>query len=160
MKEEYKDFIGIYDESVSVELCNVFVKNWEEAKKMYSEIDQAYFDAIGCSDCTWDTVNWSDVDWDDVDWDAYYEEYDKVLEDYGLTPYSIEEADISEEVVEEATSTVEGYTWEDFKLDDEYYANTDYIATGGPPTLTKENYCDYNGYSSDWCDQTYLDCFV
>ena len=131
--------------------------DWEEAKKMYSEIDQAYFDAIGCSDCTWDTVNWSDVDWDDVDWDAYYEEYDKVLEDYGLTPYSIEEADISEEVVEEATSTVEGYTWEDFKLDDEYYANTDYIATGGPPTLTKENYCDYNGYSSDWCDQTYLD---
>ena len=39
MKEEYKDFIGIYDESVPVELCNVFVKNWEEAKKNQTIID-------------------------------------------------------------------------------------------------------------------------
>ena len=33
MKEEYKDFVGIYDESVPVELCNVFVENWDKAKK-------------------------------------------------------------------------------------------------------------------------------
>ena len=33
MKEEYKDFIGIYDESVPVELCNEFVENFEEGKK-------------------------------------------------------------------------------------------------------------------------------
>ena len=39
MKEEYKDFIGIYDESVPVDLCNVFVKNWEEAKKNETIID-------------------------------------------------------------------------------------------------------------------------
>ena len=39
MKEEYKDFIGIYDESVPVELCNVFVENWEEAKKNRTMID-------------------------------------------------------------------------------------------------------------------------
>ena len=39
MKEEYKDFVGIYDESVPVDLCNVFVKNWEEAKKNETIID-------------------------------------------------------------------------------------------------------------------------
>ena len=39
MKEEYKEFVGIYDESVPVELCNVFVDNWEEAKKNQTIID-------------------------------------------------------------------------------------------------------------------------
>ena len=39
MKEEYKDFVGIYDESVPVELCKVFVENWEEAKKNRTIID-------------------------------------------------------------------------------------------------------------------------
>ena len=39
MKEEYKDFVGIYDESVPVELCNEFVENWEEAKKNRTIID-------------------------------------------------------------------------------------------------------------------------
>ena len=39
MKEEYKDFVGIYDESVPVKLCNVFVDNWEEAKKNRTIID-------------------------------------------------------------------------------------------------------------------------
>ena len=39
MKEEYKEFIGIYDESVPVELCDGFVKNWEEAKNNRTLID-------------------------------------------------------------------------------------------------------------------------
>ncbi len=39
MKEEHKDFIGIYDESVPVDLCNDFVKNWEVAKKNETIID-------------------------------------------------------------------------------------------------------------------------
>ena len=39
MKEEYKDFVGIYDESVPVDLCDVFVKNYEEAKKNRTIID-------------------------------------------------------------------------------------------------------------------------
>jgi len=39
MKQEYKDFIGIYDESVPVELCNEFVNNYEEAKKNRTIID-------------------------------------------------------------------------------------------------------------------------
>ena len=33
MKEEYKDFVGIYDESVPIDLCEEFVNNYEEAKK-------------------------------------------------------------------------------------------------------------------------------
>ena len=33
MKEEYKDFVGIYDESVPLDLCNDFVENYEKAKK-------------------------------------------------------------------------------------------------------------------------------
>ena len=39
MKAEYKDFVGIYDENVPVELCNEFVKNYEEAKKNRTIID-------------------------------------------------------------------------------------------------------------------------
>ena len=39
MKEEYNDFVGIYDESVPVELCNEFVDNYEEAKKNRTFID-------------------------------------------------------------------------------------------------------------------------
>ena len=39
MKEEYKDFVGIYDESVPVELCEEFVKNFEEGKKNRTIID-------------------------------------------------------------------------------------------------------------------------
>ena len=27
MKEDYKEFVGIYDESVPIELCNEFVEN-------------------------------------------------------------------------------------------------------------------------------------
>ena len=39
MKEEYREFVGIYDESVPVDLCNAFVENWEEAKKNETIID-------------------------------------------------------------------------------------------------------------------------
>jgi hypothetical protein len=131
--------------------------DWNDAKEMYAEMDQAYFDAIGCSDCSWDSVNWDTIDWDAVDWDTYMENYNDLLEDYGLTSYDTVVEDKSTEVEDEATSTTVGYDWEDFKLDDDYYANVDYNALGGPPTLTKENYCNYNGYSSDWCNQEYLD---
>jgi len=39
MKEEYKDFVGIYDESIPVGLCDEFVKNYEVAKKNRTIID-------------------------------------------------------------------------------------------------------------------------
>ena len=47
MKEEYKDFIGIYDESVPVELCNEFVENFEKAKKNRTIIDLSKENELG-----------------------------------------------------------------------------------------------------------------
>ena len=134
--------------------------DWDDAKQMYAEMDQAYFDAIGCSDCTWDTINWDDVDWDDVDWDAYDEAYNETLEKYGLTSWNaeVEEVDVVEDTKDETEADISsGYTWEDFALDDAYYSNNEYIANGGPPTLTVENYCVYNGYEDYWCNQEYID---
>ena len=134
--------------------------DWDDAKKMYAEMDQAYFDAIGCSDCTWDTINWDDVDWDAVDWEEYEDKYNELLEDYGLTSWAVEEEEVNvvEETKEETEATVvEGYTWEDFALDDDYYNNAEYKSQGGPPTLTVQNYCEYNGYDDYWCNQDYID---
>ena len=134
--------------------------DWDDAKSMYAEMDQAYFDAIGCSDCTWDTINWDDVNWDDVDWDAYDKAYNETLEKYGLSSWNVEveTADVVEETKEETEADVsDGYTWEDFYMDDAYYSNAEYINNGGPPTLTQANYCDYNGYDPSWCNQEYLD---
>ena len=134
--------------------------DWDDAKQMYAEMDQAYFDAIGCSDCSWDSVNWDDINWDEVDWDAYDEAYNEILSDYGLASWNVEvvEEDVVEETKEETEAeVVEGYTWEDFALDDAYYSNSEYIANGGPPTLTVQNYCEYNGYEDYWCNQDYVD---
>jgi len=133
--------------------------DWDDAKQMYAEMDQAYFDAIGCSDCTWDTINWDEVNWDEVDWDAYDKAYNETLEKYGLSSWNVEveTADVVEETKEETEAGIQGYTWEDFAMDDAYYSNAEYIANGGPPTLTTSNYCDYNGYDSSWCNQEYVD---
>ena len=38
-KEEYKDFVGIYDESVPLELCNEFVDNYDKARENRTYID-------------------------------------------------------------------------------------------------------------------------
>jgi hypothetical protein len=134
--------------------------DWDDAKKMYAEMDQAYFDAIGCSDCTWDSIDWDTIDWDAVDWDEYSDKYNDLLEDYGLTSWNVEveEQDVVEDTKEETeVQAVEGYTWEDFALDDNYYDNPEYKAQGGPPTLTVQNYCEYNGYEDYWCNQDYVD---
>ena len=133
--------------------------DWDEAKKMYAEMDQAYFDAIGCSDCSWDTINWDDVNWDEVDWDAYEDAYNETLEKYGLTSWNAtEEPDVVDDVADETeVEEVKGYTWEDFAMDDAYYSNSEYINQGGPPTLTTQNYCEYNGYDSSWCNQEYVE---
>ena len=161
-EEDLKDW-GYIDEDNQISVWDAEgekTMDWDEAKKMYAEMDQAYFDAIGCSDCTWDTINWDDVDWDAVDWDAYYDEYNELLEDYGLTSWAVEEEEVNvvEETKEETEAeVVEGYTWEDFKLDDDYYSNAEYKSAGGPPTLTVQNYCEYNGYEDYWCNQDYID---
>ena len=133
--------------------------DWDDAKQMYAEMDQAYFDAIGCSDCTWDTINWDEVNWDEVDWDAYDKAYNETLEKYGLSSWNVEveTADVVEETKEETEAGIQGYTWEDFAMDDAYYSNAEYLNNGGPPVLTQANYCDYNGYDPSWCNQEYLD---
>ena len=134
--------------------------DWDDAKQMYAEMDQAYFDAIGCSDCTWDSVDWDNINWDEVDWDAYDEAYNEILSDYGLTSWNVEteSVDVVEETKEETeVDLAEGYSWEDFAMDDAYYSNSEYIAQGGPPKLTVEKYCVYNGYEDYWCNQEYID---
>ena len=135
--------------------------DWDDAKKMYAEMDQAYFDAIGCeSGCSYDTIDWDSIDWDNVDWDAYNEAYNETLEKYGLTSWNVEteSVDVVEDTKEETeVELTEGYTWEDFAMDDAYYSNSEYIAQGGPPKLTIENYCVYNGYEDYWCNQEYVD---
>ena len=87
--------------------------DYEDSKKMYAEMDQAYFDAIGCSDCTWDTINWDEVNWDEVDWDAYDEAYNETLEKYGLSSWNAtEEPDVVDDVADDTeVELVEGYTW-------------------------------------------------
>ena len=50
MKEEYKDFIGIYDESIPTKLCDEFVKNYETAKKNSSIIDLSEKNVTGMMD--------------------------------------------------------------------------------------------------------------
>ena len=134
--------------------------NWDDAKKMYAEMDEAYFDAIGCeSNCNYDTIDWDSIDWDNVDWESYDEAYNDTLEKYGLTSYDMKaaEVDVVEEVEKDTEAGSSGYTWEDFYMDDAYYSNSEYINNGGPPTLTVQNYCEYNDYDGGWCNQEYID---
>ena len=161
-EDDLKDW-GYIDEDNQISVWDAEgeqTMDWDDAKKMYAEMDQAYFDAIGCSDCTWDTIDWDAVDWDAVDWDEYSDKYNDLLEDYGLTSWNVDvdEQDVVEDTKDETeATTVEGYTWEDFALDDDYYNNVEYKNQGGPPTLTVQNYCEYNGYDDYWCNQDYVD---
>jgi hypothetical protein len=161
-EDDLKDW-GYIDEDNQISVWDAEgekTMDWDDAKQMYAEMDQAYFDAIGCSDCTWDSVDWDNVNWDEVDWDAYDEAYNETLEKYGLTSWNaeVEEVDVVKETEEETqVEVIEGYTWEDFAMDDAYYSNNEYISNGGPPTLTVQNYCEYNGYEDYWCNQDYVD---
>ena len=161
-EDDLKDW-GYIDEDNQISVWDAEgeqTMDWDDAKKMYAEMDQAYFDAIGCSDCTWDTIDWDTIDWDAVDWDEYSDKYNDLLEDYGLTSWNVDvdEQDVVDETKDETEATVvEGYTWEDFALDDDYYNNAEYKNQGGPPTLTIQNYCEYNGYEDYWCNQDYVD---
>ena len=47
MEEHYEDFIGIYDESVPVDLCNSFVENWEVAEKNQTLVDCTVENELG-----------------------------------------------------------------------------------------------------------------
>ena len=61
MKEEYKDFVGIYDESVPVELCNDFVNNWEEAKKNETIIEEKEHSLVRTDETAFVTPTYSTI---------------------------------------------------------------------------------------------------
>ena len=161
-EEDLKDW-GYIDEDNQISVWDADGESkmdWDDAKKMYAEMDQAYFDAIGCeSGCNYDTIDWDSIDWDNVDWDAYDKAYNDTLEKYGLTSYNstVEEVDVVEDTKDETSAGIDGYDWEDFMIDDNYYSNAEYKSKGGPPTLTVQNYCEYNGYEDYWCNQEYVD---
>tara|TARA_Y100001949_G_C15981338_1_gene328497 strand:+ start:600 stop:1214 length:615 start_codon:yes stop_codon:yes gene_type:complete len=50
MKEEYRDFVGIFDESVPLELCNEFIDNYETAHKNRTFIDLSKENELGFID--------------------------------------------------------------------------------------------------------------
>ena len=50
MKEEYKDFVGIYDDSVPLDLCKEFVEDYEVAVKNRTIIDLSKENEIGIVD--------------------------------------------------------------------------------------------------------------
>ena len=161
-EEDLKDW-GYIDEDNQISVWDAEGESkmdWDDAKKMYAEMDQAYFDAIGCeSGCNYDTIDWDSIDWDNVDWDAYDKAYNDTLEKYGLTSYNstVEEVDVVEDTKGETEAGLDGYDWEDFMMDDNYYSNAEYKSKGGPPKLTVQNYCEYNGYEDYWCNQEYVD---
>ena len=97
-EDDLKDW-GYIDEDNQISVWDAEgekTMDWDDAKQMYAEMDQAYFDAIGCSDCTWDSVDWDNVNWDEVDWDAYDEAYNETLEKYGLTSWNAEVEEVAE----------------------------------------------------------------
>jgi hypothetical protein len=161
-EDDLKDW-GYIDEDNQISVWDADGESkmdWDDAKKMYAEMDQAYFDAIGCeSGCNYDTIDWDSIDWDNVDWDAYDKAYNDTLEKYGLTSYNstVEEVDVVEDTKGETEAGLDGYDWEDFMMDDNYYSNAEYKSKGGPPKLTVQNYCEYNGYEDYWCNQEYVD---
>jgi hypothetical protein len=161
-EEDLKDW-GYIDEDNQISVWDADGESkmdWDDAKKMYAEMDQAYFDAIGCeSGCNYDSIDWDSIDWDNVDWDAYDKAYNDTLEKYGLTSYNstVEEVDVVEDTKGETEAGLDGYDWEDFMMDDNYYSNAEYKSKGGPPKLTVQNYCEYNGYEDYWCNQEYVD---
>ena len=60
MKEEYREFVGIYDESVPVELCNDFVNDYEKARKNRTFIDLSKINDLGFQDQTQKSIERKD----------------------------------------------------------------------------------------------------
>ena len=127
--------------------------DWDDAKKMYAEMDQAYFDAIGCSDCTWDSVDWDNINWDEVDWEEYDKKIAKTMESFGLEAYNYDDLDVTDDVFEDVdnnTALVEDDDYEDIDWDNyNYYEDED-----GPFLITgEEDWCK----EASWCDAEYVE---
>ena len=154
--------------------------DYEDSKKMWSEMDQAYYDAIGCeNNCDWDSIDWNEVDWDSVDWDALQEKQDATMASYGLETdwdnyledWEMEDStdlDVTDDVFNEIDK-LEGDVTDDLDVwyddpevfdeaentgDEEFKeAQNDYYSGEGPYLITgKEDWCD-----PVWCTQQYID---
>jgi len=140
--------VTVWDASGEVKM------DYDESKQMWAEMDQAYYDAIGCEgDCNWDNINWDEVDWDAVDWDAYDKAYNDTLEKYGLEPYDWDEyydTDVTDDVFDD---TDEIFYDDEEEWDDEWDPQDYYEQAEGPYLITgEEDWCK----DASWCDEEYI----
>ena len=140
--------VSVWDASGEVKM------DYEDSKKMYAEMDQAYYDAIGCEgDCNWDTINWDEINWDEVDWEEYDKKVAKTMENFGLEAYNYDDLDVTDDVfedVEDNTSLKEDDDYEDIDWENyNYYEDED-----GPFLITgEEDWCK----EASWCDAAYVE---
>ena len=140
--------VSVWDASGEVKM------DYEDSKKMYAEMDQAYYDAIGCEgDCNWDTINWDEINWDEVDWEEYDKKVAKTMESFGLEAYNYDDLDVTDDVfedVEDNTSLKEDDDYEDIDWENyNYYEDED-----GPFLITgEEDWCK----EASWCDAAYVE---
>ena len=140
--------VSVWDASGEVKM------DYEDSKKMYAEMDQAYYDAIGCEgDCNWETIDWDNINWDEVDWEEYDKKVAKTMENFGLEAYNYDDLDVTDDVfedVEDNTSLKEDDDYEDIDWENyNYYEDED-----GPFLITgEEDWCK----EASWCDAAYVE---
>ena len=140
--------VSVWDASGEVKM------DYEDSKKMYAEMDQAYYDAIGCEgDCNWETIDWDNINWDEVDWEEYDKKVAKTMENFGLEAYNYDDLDVTDDVfedVEDNTSLKEDDDYEDIDWENyNYYEDED-----GPFLITgEEDWCK----EARWCDAAYVE---
>ena len=128
--------------------------DYEDSKKMYAEMDKAYYEAIGCEgDCNWDNINWDEINWDEVDWEEYDKKIAETMESFGLEAYNYDDLDVTDDVfedVEDNTSLKEDDDYEDIDWENyNYYEDED-----GPFLITgEEDWCK----EASWCDAAYVE---
>ena len=125
--------------------------NYEDSKKMYAEMDQAYYEAIGCEgDCNWDTINWDEINWDEVDWEEYDKKVADTMESFGLEAYNYDDLDVTDDIFDDNNSLKEDDEYEDIDWDNyNYYEEED-----GPFLITgEEDWCK----DASWCDAAYIE---
>jgi len=181
--EAYDDEWGWVDENDQVTVWDSTGEtkmDYEDSKKMWAEMDQAYYDAIGCeNNCDWESIDWSDVDFDNVDWEALQEKQDATMSSYGLETdwgdyledWEKDESadlDVTDDVFNEIEK-FEGDVTDDSDIwyddpdvfneaenngDEEFKENQNsYYSGTGPYLMTgKEDWCD-----PSWCTQEYID---
>ena len=179
----YDEEYGWVDENDQVSVWDATGEtkmDYEDSKKMWAEMDQAYYDAIGCeNNCDWESIDWDEVDYDNVDWEGLAQQQDETMAKYGLdtdwnNDYDTgsmdesfsEDIDVTDDVFIEVEK-FEGDVTDDLDVwaedDPELFidegeasfeeAQNDYYSGTGPYLITgKEDWCD-----PVWCTQAYID---